>query len=96
MTLNLECDIAEQLRDLDPGKWSALQTEVCMNVANAKLFVFTAEAERLAEFVRVRLISRPVAADYLHSAAIYNQLYYEYGADRIQALISDAMRELAA
>ena len=58
MTLNLEADIGKQMRTLDPTQWTALQAEVCMTIANAKLYAFVAEAERLAEFVRLGLMSR--------------------------------------
>lgn len=93
MTLNL----TDEWLSLDPTKkWTALQTEVCMNVANAKLNAFVAEAYRLAEFTRLGFITRATAADYLHEAAIYNQLIYEYGADTIQSILSDALREEAA
>ena len=75
--------------------WTALQAEVCMNVANAKFFAFEAEAERLAHWVRLGVVSKSMAADYLNEGAEYNQLYFEYGADRIQAVMSQAF-EVAA
>jgi hypothetical protein len=34
-------------------KWTALQTEICMNVALAKREAFIAEAQRMAEYVRL-------------------------------------------
>jgi hypothetical protein len=86
MTLNLD---AEWIA-IDPTKWTALQTEICMSVALAKRNAFIAEAERAAEFVRLGFITRPVAAEYLHEAAIYNQLYFEYGRDAIQRIMSAA------
>jgi hypothetical protein len=90
MTLNLE-------EEINPTKWTKLQTEVCMNVANAKYHAFIAEAQRVAEFVRLGFITRAVAADYLHEAAIYNQLAFEYGTDAIQAIMSAAFdSEVAA
>jgi hypothetical protein len=73
-----------------------LQTEVCMNVARAKLECFVSEAYRVADFVRLGLISRATAADYLHVAATYNQLIYEYGVDCIQEAISRAFESEAA
>jgi len=94
MTLNLEVEI-DPTR-LDPTKWTALQTEICMNVALAKRDAFIAEAERAAEFVRLGFITRTVAADYLHEAAIYNQLTFEYGTDAIQAIMSAAFDSEAA
>jgi hypothetical protein len=75
--------------------WTALQSEICMNVANAKFYAFAAEAERLAHWVRIGVVSKSAAADYLNESASYNQLYFEYGADRIQAVMSEAF-EVAA
>jgi hypothetical protein len=97
MTLNLQADLREQWEALDPHKWTPLQTEVCMNVANAKLYAFEAEAERIAELIRLKLISKAEGADRLHIAAIYNQLVYEYGTDRVQNIVAAAFdREAAA
>jgi hypothetical protein len=95
MTLNLEADIAEQAALLDCSKWTALQAEICMGVANAKYHAFIWEADRAAEYVRLGFLTRPAAADYLHVTAIYNQLYFEYGTDRIQAIVAEAF-EVAA
>ena len=82
---------------IDPTKWTALQTELCMSIALAKRDAFAAEAERAAEFVRLGFITRATAADYLHEAAIYNQLIFEYGADAIQAIVAAAFdSEVAA
>jgi hypothetical protein len=89
MTFNLEAEI-------DPTKWTALQREICMNVALAKRDAFIAETERAAEFVRLGFITRATAADYLHEAAIYNQLIFEYGADAIQAIMAAALASEAA
>ena len=96
MNLNLEADLAQQVAGLDPKTWTALQAEFCVNVANAKHDAFAAEAERAAEFVRLGLITRTTAADYLHNAAAYNSLYFEYGADHIQSIISAALASEAA
>jgi len=92
MTLNLEAD----WNAIDPTKWTKLQTELCMNVALAKRDAFISEAQRMAEFVRLGFITRAVAADYLHEAAIYNQLIFEYGADAIQAIVAAALDSEAA
>lgn len=95
MSYNLNADAYEI------GAWTQLQTEVCMSVANAKFYQFVFEAERLADFVRLGLITRSVAADMLQEAANYNSLAFEYGTDRIQqimsaALIAAALSEVAA
>lgn len=89
MTFNLDAEV-------DPINWTKLQTEICMGVANAKYHAFVAEADRAAEFVRLGFITRATAADYLHTSAIYNQLYFEYGTERIQAIMSAAFDEAAA
>jgi hypothetical protein len=80
---------------IDPTNWTALQTELCMAVANAKYHAFVAEAGRLAEFLRLGFVNRATAADYLHQTAIYNQLFAEYGTDRIQAIMAEALSEAA-
>jgi hypothetical protein len=90
-TFNLEQD-----PNIDPTTWTVLQTEICMNVATAKREAFIAEAVRMAEYVRLKIISRAMAADYLREAAIYNQLIFEYGEDDIQAIMSVALSEAAA
>jgi hypothetical protein len=94
MTLNLEAENLEA--ETDPTKWTALQTEICMNVVLAKRDAFIAEAQRMAEFVRLGFITRAVAADYLHEAAIYNSLNFEYGTDAIQAIMATAFDSEAA
>ncbi len=66
-----------------------------MSVANAKLYAFEAEAMRVAEWVRLGFRDAR-AADYLHVTAIYNQLYFEYGTDRVQKIMADALESRAA
>jgi hypothetical protein len=90
MTLNLEAEI-------NPTKWTKLQAEICMNVANAKYYAFADEALKMAHWVRLGVVQKQVAGDYLHEAAIYNQLAFEYGNDAIQAIMSAAFgSEVAA
>jgi multidrug resistance efflux pump len=96
MTVNLEADLGEQAKALDEMRWTALQADVCMNVANAKRDAFICEAQRLAELVRLGVVSRETAAACLDTAARYNQLYFEYGADHIQAIMSAANGNEAA
>jgi hypothetical protein len=91
MTLNLESEIS-----CDVSRWTQLQAEICINVANAKYYAFVGEADRAAEFVRLGFIKRATAADYLHETAIYNQLYFEYGTDRIQEIMTVALDSEAA
>jgi hypothetical protein len=89
MMLNLEAEI-------DPTKWTAFQTEMCMNVALAKRDAFIAEAERVGDLVRLGLLARPTAADYLQTVAVYNALTFEYGTDAIQAIMAAALANEAA
>jgi hypothetical protein len=89
MTLNLDVEI-------DPTKWTALQTEICMNVALAKRDAFINEAQRMADYVRLGFKTRSQAADHLHEAAIYNSLYFEYGADHVQGIMAAALDSEAA
>ena len=96
MTVNLESDIQNQIEALDVEKWTPLQADVCMNVALAKLDRFMDQADRLAELVRVRVLPKPVAADYLHQTAIYNSLYFEYGVDRVEEIMAQALGSEAA
>jgi hypothetical protein len=72
----------------DISDWTPLQADVCMSIANAKYETFIFEAGRLAKLVRARILSGADAADYLHEAANYNQLYFEYGVDQIQAIMA--------
>jgi hypothetical protein len=96
MTINLEADLEEQAAAMDQRTWTALQTEITMSIANAKWWAFVAECDRVAEFVRLGLITGTTAADYLHSAAIYNALPYEYSTDRVQKVMADALASEAA
>ena len=93
--LNLEADISEQIAPLDETRWTKLQTEICMNVANARFYAFAAEADRMAELVRLCVIQRLLAANYLHVCADYNGLYFDYGRDRIQAVMAEALEAAA-
>jgi hypothetical protein len=90
MTVNLEADIGEQLDAMDERRWTKLQSEICMNIATAKHDAFVWEAERMAEWIRLGIITRPIAAEYLHTAAAYNSLIFEYGADQIQKIVAEA------
>ena len=90
MQLNLEANLAEQVAVLDEKTWTALQAQTCMAVANAKIYAFAGEADRLAELVRLGLITLAVAVDYLETAAAYNALHYEYGTDHVQSIMSAA------
>lgn len=90
MPLNLEAEPS------DPTQWTKLQTEICMKIARGKLDAFSSEAQRLAALVRVGLLTRTIAAEYLQEAAVYNALVYEYGLDLVQAIMADALESEAA
>jgi len=96
MTLNLDADIAGQVECLNSSRWTPLQAETCMYVANAKYYAFQDEADRHAEFVRCGLETRAEAVEILHAAALYNGLYCEYGRDKIQGVVAEALRKVAA
>jgi hypothetical protein len=85
--MNLESDIPESAG----FNWSPLQIEVCMSVAMAKRDAFIAEAYRIGDLVRLRVLDRATAADTLHEAATYNELYFEYGRDEIQEIMASAL-----
>jgi hypothetical protein len=76
--------------------WTPLQTDICMSVALAKRDAFINESQRIADLVRLKVLPKPVAADYLHEAAIYNSLYFEYGTDHIQEIMAVALGSEAA
>lgn len=73
--------------------WTPLHADVCMSVALAKRDAFIAEAQRVAELVRLGLLAKAVAVDMLHETAIYNSLYFEYGTDQIQEIMAHAFGE---
>lgn len=77
-------------------QWSPLQTRVTMSIANAKLFEFQAQAYRAGELITLGVLARAEAADILQEAADYNALTFEYGADKIQAIMAAAFSEAAA
>jgi hypothetical protein len=76
--------------------WTPLQADICMSVALAKRDVFIGASQYVAELVRLGLLSRAAGADTLHEAAIYNQLYFEYGRDHIQEIMAVAFNSEAA
>ena len=85
--MNLESDNPESAS----FNWSPLQVEVCMSIAMAKRDAFIAEAYHIGDLVRLKVLDRATAADTLHEAATYNQLYYEYGRDHIQEIMANAL-----
>jgi hypothetical protein len=95
MTLNLdEADI--NISVSAECDWTPLQADICMSVAVAKRDAFICESRRLADLVRLKVLPRAVAADYLHEAAVYNSLFFEYGCDHIQEIMAVAFEGGAA
>lgn len=76
--------------------WTPLLTETCMAVANAKINEFEYQCHRIFDLVRLHLLSLVDAADLLNEVANYNSLTFEYGTDKIQALMSSAFQSEAA
>jgi len=81
---------------LDIAEWSPLHVRYSMAVANAKFYAFAEAAANVGELVRLGLLAKPAAVDLLQEIAIYNQLPFEYGPDRIQRLMADGLRGAAA
>ena len=71
--------------------WSPLQIEICMSVALAKRDAFIAACYQVGDMARLGVITKAVAADVLNETALYNGLYFEYGRDDIQRLMSNAL-----
>jgi hypothetical protein len=82
----------------DVTEWSPLQVRMTMAVANAKYIAFAEAAYDVGELIRLGLMNRSQGADLLQEIAIYNQLPFEYGQDRIQQLMAEgiALQEAAA
>lgn len=77
-------------------EWSPLQVRLTMAVANAKYYAFEATALDVGELLELGLISKADAADLLQEIAIYNQLSFEYGQDRIQRIMADGIARRGA
>lgn len=75
----------------DIARWSPLQTRCTMAVANAKFHAFAEVAQDIGELINLQLISKPDAADLLQEIAIYNQLPFEYGQDRVQKIMAEGL-----
>ncbi|WP_375309054.1 hypothetical protein WHZ77_17335 [Bradyrhizobium sp. A5] len=76
----------------DIKEWSPLQTKYTMIVANAKFYAFAETAQDVGELIGLGLIGKTEAADLLQEIAIYNQLTFEYGQDRIQKVMAEGLR----
>jgi hypothetical protein len=76
----------------DPSRWTPLQIEVIMAVANAKIDEFAGASHYVARLVRHGLVAKQDGVDTLHEAAAYNALYGEYGRDEIQSIIAAAFK----
>ncbi|CCD90951.1 hypothetical protein BRAO375_1270028 [Bradyrhizobium sp. ORS 375] len=80
----------------DPAQWNPLQVEIVMGVANAKYNEFVDATGYVARLVRSGLITKQDGVDTLHEAALYNNLYNEYGRDEIQSVIAAAFESEVA
>jgi hypothetical protein len=78
--------------DLDFSEWPSLWVEVSVAIANAPYAAFVEQAFRLGVRVAKGLLTVVEAADALQAAAHYNQLPFHYGADRLQAIMSEAFK----
>lgn len=76
----------------DPTRWTPLQLDIVLRVANAKYNEFVGATDYVARSVRNRLIIKQDGVDTLHEAALYNGLYAEYGRDNIQTVIATAFK----
>ncbi len=76
----------------DVKDWSPLQIKYTMAVANAKFYAFVDAADDVAELIGLGLIGRTEAADLLQEIAVYNQLTFEYGQDRVQKVMAEGLR----
>ena len=77
-------------------EWSPLHLRLTITVANAKYEAFAEMAVYAGELVELGVLGKIEAADLLQEVAIYNQLSFEYGTDRIQKIMADALSEAAA
>src|SRR6218665_1389870 len=71
----------------DPTKWTSLQRDLVLAIANARFDRFHDAVEYVVGLVRHRWVTKQDAVDLLHEVALYNALYQEYGRDRIQKII---------
>ena len=70
----------------------ALLRDVQRCIAVAKIAAFENQAYRLGDIVKTKLLSRPVAADVLHEAAVSNGLVHEHGDDLIQEILKEGLQ----
>lgn len=80
----------------DITDWSPLQVRLTIAVANAKYYAFEEAAHDVGELLQLELIGKTDAADLLQEIAIYNQLPFEYGQDRIQKIMADGLSQKGA
>jgi hypothetical protein len=66
----------------------ALLHDVRRSIATAKICELENQAYRLGDIVNVKLLTRAVAADVLHDAAVGNGLIREHGEHAIQEIIA--------
>lgn len=81
---------------MDVAEWSPLHIRMIMGVANAKFEAFVEAADYVGELVQLGVLDKTAAADLLQDVAIYNQLPFEYGQDRIQKIMADGIAQRGA
>lgn len=69
----------------------AVLLDVKRTIATAKIAEFENQCYRLGDIVRIKLLSRPIAADILRDAAVSNGLVREHGDQVIQAILAEGL-----
>lgn len=80
---------------LEISEWSPLHIRLITEVANAKLAAFIDVADYTGELVQLGVLDKAAAADLLQEVAVYNQLTFEYGHDRIQKIMAKSFKVAA-
>ena len=76
----------------NPPNLTAIELHVRREISVAKLNTFEFEAWRIGEYVYFGLVPRTTAADLLHRIATADGIAVEWGADKVQAVISEAFK----
>ena len=70
---------------------NAVLVDVRRTIATAKIAEFEHQRYRLGDIVKIKLLTRPIAADVLHEAAVLNGLVGEHGEDVIQQIMVEGL-----
>jgi hypothetical protein len=74
-----------------PSKWTPLQRDIILPIANARLEAFRDAVEYVSGLVRQGLLTKQDAVNVLYEAVLYNRLCEEYWLE-IQSIIGDAFK----